>query len=220
MKIIDEFKSGFEKNIFLNKKSGDAAMSLPLLQPGDAPITYGEYLNWPEDERWEIINGVPYNMSPAPSTKHQRVLRNLFLQIHSFLLEKLECEAFFAPFDVRLPEKNEADEAIINVVQPDIAVICDPSKIDEKGCRGAPDWIIEVLSPFTSSKDHIAKHKLYERMGVREYWLAHPFDEMITIFVSGADGKFKPPAFHAGKGKLAASVLPGLAIDLDAIFRP
>ncbi len=193
-------------------------MSLPQSKIGDAPVTYGEYLNWPEDERWEIIDGVLYDMSPAPSTKHQRVSRDLFVQIHSFLSEKPECEAFFAPFDVRLPEKDEADEAIINVVQPDIVVICDLSKIDDKGCRGAPDWIIEVLSPFTSSKDHIAKRLLYERMGVREYWLVHPLDEMITIFILGADGKFEPSVFQEGKGQIKVTALPDLTLDLDAVF--
>jgi Uma2 family endonuclease len=199
--------------------SGGFAMSLPQSKSGDAPVTYGEYLNWPEDGRWEIIDGVLYDMSPAPSTKHQRVSRDLFVQIHSFLSEKPECEAFFAPFDVRLPEKDEADEAIINVVQPDIVVICDLSKIDDKGCRGAPDWIIEVLSPFTASKDHIAKRLLYERMGVREYWLAHPLDEMITIFILGADGKFRPSVFTEGKGQIKISALPDLTVDLDAVFR-
>ena len=158
-------------------------------------------------------------MTAAPSTKHQRVSGELFFQIRSFLSEKADCEVFYAPFDVRFPERDEADESIINVVQPDIAVICDPSKIDDKGCRGAPDWIIEVLSPFTSSKDHIAKRLLYERMGVREYWLAHPFDEMITVFILGDDGKFKPPAFREGKGEIGVSALPGLTLDLDVVFR-
>ena len=191
-------------------------MSMPM--PNDAPVTYGDYLSWPGNERWEIINGVPHDMSPAPSTKHQGISRDLFVQIHSFLSEKPECEAFYAPFDVRLPEKDEADEAIINVVQPDIVVLCDPSKIDDKGCRGAPDWIIEVLSPFTSSKDHIAKRLLYERMGVREYWLVHPVDELVTVFVLSVDGKFEPPVFREGRGELGVSVLPGLMMDLDAVF--
>ena len=194
-------------------------MSLPLSKSDDVPATYGDCLHWPEDERWEIIDGVPYNMTAAPSTKHQTVLGELFFQIRSFLTDDAICRVFIAPFDVRLPEKHEADESIINVVQPDIAVICDPSKIDDKGCRGAPDWIIEVLSPFTSSKDHIAKRLLYERMGVREYWLAHPFDEMITVFILGDDGKFKPPAFREGKGKIGVFVLPGLTLDFDVVFR-
>ena len=194
-------------------------MSLPLLKSEESPVTYGEYLNWPEDERLEIIEGVPFYMTAAPSTKHQRVIRKLIVQIDDFLADHPDCEVFFAPFDVRLPEKNEADELVINVVQPDIAVICDPLKIDDKGCRGAPDWIIEVLSPFTSSKDHIAKRLLYERMGVREYWLAHPFDELITIFVLGAEGQFQPPAFREGKGEIGVSALPGLTLDLDVVFR-
>ncbi len=193
-------------------------MSIPKSKPKAAPTRYEEYLHWPEDERWEILEGVPYDMTAAPSTKHQAVSGELFFQIRSYLTNESACKAFYAPFDVRLPEKDEADEAIINVVQPDIAVICDPSKIDEKGCRGAPDWIIEVLSPFTSSKDHIVKRLLYERMGVREYWLVHPIDELVTVFVLGADGTFEPPVFREGKGELGVSVLPGLVMDLDAVF--
>lgn len=194
-------------------------MSLPRSKTGDAPVTYGEYLNWPEDERWEIIDGVLYDMTAAPSTKHQRVSRKLIVQIDGLLAEKPDCEAFYAPFDVRLPEKDESDESVINVVQPDIVVICDPSKIDDKGCRGAPEWIIEVLSPFTASKDHIAKRLLYERMGVREYWLLHPLDEMVTVFTLGNQGKYELPVFREGKGKLGVSVLPDLSLDLDAVFR-
>ncbi len=134
------------------------------------------------------------------------------------ILADKECEAFIAPFDVRLAETGEADEAIVNVVQPDISVICDSSKIDDRGCRGAPDWIIEVLSPHTSSKDHIQKRNLYEKYGVREYWLVHPLDCLITVFVLGNDGKFNAPSFHEGKGTIQVSILPGLAIDLDEVF--
>lgn len=124
-----------------------------------------------------------------------------------------------APFDVRLPERDEADDAVINVVQPDITVVCDPSKIDKKGCRGAPDWIIEVLSPGTSAKDYNQKRSLYERRGVREYWLVHPLDEMITVFILGDDGKYEPPVFREGKGKLEVKALPDLILDLDTVFR-
>ena len=99
--------------------------------------TYQDYCQWPDEERWELIEGVPYAMSPAPGLAHQTVVGELFLQVGEFLREK-PCRAFIAPFDVRLPSRNEADEDIVSVVQPDILVICDPSKLNERGCRGAP----------------------------------------------------------------------------------
>lgn len=122
------------------------------IAPDEKRYTYGDYLTWPDEERWELIEGVPYDMTPAPSTNHQRILGELFRQISTFLLDR-DCEVFIAPFDVRLPEGDEADEQIITVVQPDIAVICDPAKIDRRGCRKAPDFIIEILSPSTAAKD-------------------------------------------------------------------
>ncbi len=194
-------------------------MSPPQVNPGGAPITYGDYLMWPDEERWEIINGVPYDMSPAPSTRHQRILGELFVQIHSFFPERADCEVFIAPFDIRLPEGNEADEAITNVVQPDLAIVCEPSKIDDRGCRGAPDWIIEILSPGTAAKDFTTKRSLYERKGVREYWLVHPEDRIITLFILDPEGAFRAPVFHEGKGELSAGIFPDLKIDLDTIFR-
>ncbi len=185
----------------------------------DVPVTYGDYRQWTDDGRWEIIEGIVYDMSPSPSTKHQTVLRELLFQIASFLPDDSNCEVFIAPFDIRLPEADEPDDAVINVVQPDLSMICDPLKIDEIGCRGAPDWVIEVLSPHTASKDHIQKRLLYERKGVREYWLVHPLDEMVTVFVLGNDGKYELPVFREGKGELGVKALPGLVVDLDAIYR-
>ncbi len=193
-------------------------MSQPSARRENGPVTYGDYLQWTGEERWEILNGTPCNMGPAPSTKHQRVIRKLLVQIDHLLSDHPGCEVFAAPFDVRFPEGDEADEAVIQVVQPDIAVICDPSRIDEKGCRGAPDWIIEVLSPATASRDYIAKRSLYERMGVREYWLVHPLDRLVTVFVSGPDGIYAPPVFRAGTGSLSVTVLPDLALHLDLLF--
>ncbi|MCP4693168.1 MAG: Uma2 family endonuclease, partial [Desulfobacterales bacterium] len=122
-------------------------MALPLLK--NEYYTYADYLTWTDDERWELIDGEPYNMSPAPSTAHQRVLMKFINQIENFLSDR-KCEAFPAPFDVRFPGEVEAPEDIIDVVQPDISVICDPSKIDEKGCLGAPDFIAEIISPSTA----------------------------------------------------------------------
>ncbi|MGF1643726.1 MAG: Uma2 family endonuclease [Thiotrichales bacterium] len=129
--------------------------------------TYGEYLTLPADVRQELIDSEAYAMAPAPTRLHQRMLGELFRQIAD-ALEDSECEVNIAPFDVRLPEADEADAQFVTVVQPDIAVVCDRSKLDDRGCRGAPDWIVEVLSPATAAHDQVRRLALYERHGVGE----------------------------------------------------
>jgi Uma2 family endonuclease len=118
--------------------------------------TYGDYLGWPEDIRYELIDGEAYLMAPAPSPAHQRLVLELARQIAD-APEGGPCEVFVAPFDVRLPHADEADEQVDTVLQPDLTVVCDPKKIDERGCRGAPDWVIEVLSPATAAHDQTKK---------------------------------------------------------------
>lgn len=180
--------------------------------------TYGDYLNWSEDERWELIDGEAYNMSATPSMRHQQVCWELAKQIANFLSDK-PCRGFFAPFDVRLPEHNEADEEIETVVQPDISVICDPKKLDERGCKGAPDFIAEITSPFTASKDHIRKVALYEKHGVKEYWIIHPFDNIVYVRLLNENRHYGSPAIYEALGQLEIATLPGLKIDLELLFR-
>ena len=191
-----------------------------MTQPAvpDKKYTYGDYLGWPDEERWELIEGIPYNMTPAPSTFHQLIVVELLRQLSDFLFER-DCLVFVAPFDVRLPEAQEADEEIITVVQPDIAVICDRAKLDERGCRGAPDMIIEILSPSTAAKDQIQKVALYEKHGVREYWTVHPGDRLVTVRLLGTEGRYGIPTIHEAKGRLTVQTLPGLEIDLEPAFR-
>jgi len=181
-------------------------------------FTYGDYLAWPEEERWELIEGIPCAMTPAPSVAHQRLVREILTQINVFLGGG-PCEVFAAPFDVRLPEAKETDFEITTVVQPDLAVICDPAKLDQRGCRGAPDMIIEIISPSTAAKDQIQKVALYEKHGVKEYWLVHPTDRLVTIRRLGADGRYGLPQIYEAKGTLPVATLPGLEIDLNAAFR-
>jgi Uma2 family endonuclease len=184
----------------------------------DKKFTYGDYLNWPEGERWELIDGIPYDMTPAPSTTHQTVVVDLLRQISNFLVDK-DCRVFVAPFDVRLPEGGEADVEVMTVVQPDIAIICDSEKLDRRGCRGAPDCIIEIISPGTASKDQIQKVALYEKHGVKEYWLVHPMDRLITVRLLDDASRYGIPAIHEAKGQLPVQTLPGLDIDIDSVFR-
>ena len=180
--------------------------------------TYGEYYNWPEGERWELIEGIPYNMTPAPPIEHQRISGEFFRQISNFLFDK-DCEVFYAPFDVRLPEGDEGDDEIITVVQPDISVICNPERLDNRGCRGAPDFIIEILSPATTGKDQIQKVALYEKHGVKEYWLVHPGDRLLTVRLLDSAGRYGIPKIQEAKGLAAVNTLLGLEIDLNAVFR-
>ena len=182
-------------------------------------FTYGDYLRWPSEERWELIDGVAYDMTPTPSVFHQRLSRRLLYEIEAFLKDKT-CEVFAAPFDVRLPEVQENDEEVCTVVQPDLLVVCDPAKIDEKGCRGAPDFVIEIISPSTAQKDQIRKVELYEKHGVKEFWLVHPMDRIVVLRSLGEDGKYGMPRFAAASGRIAVGVLPGLEIDMDAVFAP
>ncbi len=189
--------------------------SLPL--PREEGATYGDYLSWTDDGRWELIDGVVYDMSAAPGIDHQRILGDLFIQVYSFLKEN-PCEAFIAPFDVRLPQTDEADELIQDVVQPDIVVVCDPDKLDKRGCRGAPDWIIEIVSPATAPKDHIEKLALYERNGVKEYWIVYPEYRIAAVHMMGQDNRYGRPKTYAEKDKIESVTLPGLTVDLKTVF--
>ena len=177
--------------------------------------TYGEYLTWPDDLRYELIDGRAYAMSPTPTRRHQEIVGELFGQIHN-QLRGHQCRAYVAPFDVRLPRGNEADDDVNTVVQPDIAVFCDRSRLDERGARGAPDWIIEVLSPGTASHDQLLKRDLYERHGVAEYWLVHPGDRLVTVYRL-RDGAYGKPHVQEFAGALGPQVPDGLQVDLELL---
>ncbi len=178
--------------------------------------TYGEYLTWPDDERTELINGVAFvREPPAPSRCHQELAGELYLQIRLALAGR-RCRAYIAPFDVRLPKSGEPDGQIDTVVQPDVLIVCDLNKLDERGMRGAPDWVAEVLSPTTASYDQITKLPIYERAGVLEVWLVHPTDRMLSIYrLEG--GQYGPAMVLELKGRTAISVIPGVSIDWDRV---
>jgi Uma2 family endonuclease len=180
-------------------------------------FTYGDYRLWPEGESWELIEGQAWEMSPAPSTRHQRLARRLFSRIANFL-EGKTCEPFIAPFDVLLPAGDEEDDEVDTVVQPDIAVICDRSKITERGARGAPDWIIEILSPRTMKKDISEKYRIYENRGVREYWIVDPFARVVHAWRLGDKGIFGEERIYEEADGMESSVLPGLVIEGKTLF--
>jgi len=179
--------------------------------------TYGDYLTWGDGERWELIDGMAYNMSPAPTRRHQKMLGALFGQFYHYLKDK-PCDVYFAPFDVRLPEGGEADEETATVVQPDLVVVCDPDKLDDKGCRGAPDLVVEILSSSTSGKDLKQKFNLYEQRGVREYWIVDPSGGTIMVFRLGTDRRYGRPEVYTAEDTAPVGIFDDLVIDLRTVF--
>ena len=179
--------------------------------------TYADYLSWDDEQRYELIDGFAYAMAPAPSTIHQKLLFELSRYVANSLDES-PCSLFIAPIDVRLTKGDEANDKVDTVVQPDILVVCDSDKIDEKGIRGAPDWIAEVLSPSTASHDSILKRDIYERYGVREYWLVHPVDRIATIYRL-IDGTYGKPDVVELAGETGIGILPEVIIDWERVTR-
>lgn len=185
---------------------------------GKEIYSYGDYEKWPEDERWELIDGVPYDMTPAPSRGHQEILGALYLQFAAYLKGK-PCRIYLAPFDVRLPEGREEDALIKTVVQPDLTVICDRTKLDDKGCKGAPDLTIEITSPHTAAKDGKFKLALYEKVGVKEFWLVYPLDATVMVFTLDNHGKYGKPAIFAKDDQIPVGIFSGdLMVDLSQVF--
>lgn len=184
--------------------------------PVEKYYSYADLLAMGEDVRAEIIYGDLYMMS-APIRVHQDVLRELLLQIGNFLSDK-PCKVYPAPFDVRLFEReDDTSNRVDTVVQPDISVICDKSKLDDKGCKGAPDFIIEILSPSNARQDNFVKLKLYERAKVREYWIADPKNGVVNVYLLEGD-KFILSEVYTRKDKAPVTVLPGCEIDLSKVF--
>jgi Uma2 family endonuclease len=192
-------------------------MAVPLRKNDDL-FTYGDYLKWPDDERWELIEGIPFDMSPAPSPYHQEILLNLSYEIKKYLKDKI-CKIYVAPFDVRLPEKNQSDEEILTVVQPDISVICDPAKLDKRGCKGAPDFIVEILSPHTAVKDMKYKLILYERHGVPEYWIVQPDGKVVMVHKLNEQKKYGRAEIYGKDDTIPLKLKEGtIEINMGAVF--
>ena len=178
--------------------------------------TYGEYFSWPDDERYELIDGIAYVRDPpAPSRFHQALVGELYYQIR-LSLEGKRWHAYVAPFDVRLPKDGEPDDLIDTVVQPDVVIVRDLSKLDKRGMRGAPDWIAEVLSPRTTSHDQIVKLPVYERAGVLEVWLVNPTDRTLAIYRLENE-RYAAPVVLELKGRTAIDAAPGVSVDWDRL---
>lgn len=184
--------------------------------------SYADYLLWRMQERVELIKGKIFKMSPAPNAVHQRISGRLHIRFGYFIEQNCKsCEVFSAPFDVRLLDKTKsfkANKDVFSVVQPDISVICDKNKIDTRGCIGAPDLIIEILSKGNSKKEVKTKFALYEENGVREYWVVYPYEHLIQQFVLNNAGKYEHKDFFAEDEIFSPFIFPDLQIDLGKIF--
>lgn len=192
-------------------------MGLPVRKT-EHHYTYREYRTWPEDERWELIDGVAYGMS-SPTTYHQDIAAKLGMQITQFFQGK-PCKVFYLPVDIFFPRVREQDEDDVDtVVQPDIVVVCDRSRIRGNGIWGAPDLAVEVLSPSTARKDLREKYDLYQRSGVKEYWVVDPPGHWVQQYVLGADGFYAPEVTVIDKGVVSSPVFPGLDVEVSSIWR-
>ena len=171
--------------------------------------TYADYCTWDDGERWELIDGVAYAMA-SPSQAHQSVLGEIHRQLANFLIGH-PCKVFLSPFDVRLDADKEDD----TVVQPDLLVVCDKTKLDGKSCKGAPDLVIEIVSPSSSRHDRLLKFNKYLESGVKEYWIVEPHDKIVTVF-SFQENAIAVP--YGETGKIPLGVLPECVINLQPVF--
>jgi Uma2 family endonuclease len=190
---------------------------MTLAWKAEQRFTYRDYATWPSDERWELIEGVPYAMSPAPAFSHQAIVFELAGQIRNLLSGK-PCKGASSPIDVILIDDGMSQDDAETVVQPDLLIVCDPKKIVQRGILGAPDFIIEVRSPSSASHDQITKAALYEKHGVREYWVLDPVEKLITVRVRNASGSYDRVRFVEASGRVAVSIFEQFELDLDLVI--
>ncbi len=189
---------------------------ISVLEP-EATYSYADYLKWSFEERVELIKGKLFKMSPAPGRGHQAINGNIHGVMWNFLRKK-SCKLFAAPFDARFPQKiDSTNRETYTVVQPDLCVVCDPEKLDEAGCKGAPDLIVEILSPSTSKKDLNEKFYLYEEFGVKEYWVVYPAEKIIEIFYL-VKGRYSRSQKYVDNDLVNSHVLEGLNLSIRDVF--
>ncbi|MBT0812777.1 Uma2 family endonuclease [Litoribacter ruber] len=179
--------------------------------------SYADYLSWEIEEMVEIIKGKVFRNTAAPSRKHQELSLRLSTWLYAFL-EKSSCKVYGAPFDVRLPGRSKEDKDIFTVVQPDICVVCDLSKLDDAGCVGAPDLVVEILSPGGNQKDLKFKYDVYLESGVREYWVVHPEEQTLLVYTLRDRDYVASRLFVAGD-IVNSTVVEGFELDVEGLFK-
>ena len=186
--------------------------------------TYADYLTWMDGKTRELLDGFVRLMSPAPTLIHAQISRKIFLSIGNYIDNNNgKCQVFAAPFDVRLPKKPEniTNDKIFTVVQPDICIVCDESKLDERGCLGAPDMVVEITSVSSQKYDLNDKFNIYEAVGVKEYWVVAPKDKAVNVFILQEDGKYDrgtPYERFEGDVDIPVQTLSGLYLNTANIF--
>ena len=187
-----------------------------MTMPQPELYTFADLLSWNEDSRTELLYGTPMLMAP-PTRAHQHAVMELSAQLHDYLKGK-KCRVYPAPFAVRpFAQAGDSPEDTDTMVEPDITLVCDPDKLDDLGCKGAPDLVIEVLSPSTERHDRFVKFNLYERAGVREYWIVNPQSKTAQAFVL-EEGRYAARDFGTAEDKMPVSVLTGCLLDLAPVF--
>ncbi len=187
--------------------------------PRGRHLTYADLRRWPEGRRWELVHGEAHEMTPAPSIRHQEIVGTLYLLLRE-ALEASGCRVLVAPVDVVLAPPGTPDEAADTVLQPDVLVVCDPGQLTETHVRGAPDLVVEVVSPATALRDEGIKRDLYERAGVAEYWIVHPVDRVVLRYALDPQGRYGRPDVLGPRDTLRSTRFPDLAFDLADLLGP
>lgn len=194
---------------------------MDVLPDTNKRYTYADYLTWLDGKTRELLDGFIRLMSPAPTLTHAQISRKLFLSLGNYIENNNgKCQAFSAPFDVRLPKKPEeiTNDKIYTVVQPDICIVCDEAKLDERGCLGAPDMVVEIMSLSSQRYDLNEKFNIYEASGVHEYWVVSPKEKGINVFILQDDGKYDSGAVYEKEMDIPVKTLPGLVLRTDKLF--
>lgn len=187
---------------------------MPL--PKEDHYSYADLLSWEEGERWELIGGVPCLLA-SPTYTHQMIVGEIHRQISTYLRGKT-CKAILSPFDVRLFEtQGSTDNDVDTVVVPDMSIVCDRNKLDNRGCKGAPDMVVEVLSPSTQRRDRLIKLNLYQRAGVREYWIVDPDSKTVQVYLL-RDGLLQITEVYSAEDRAKVNVLEDCHVDLTSVF--
>lgn len=191
---------------------------MAIQQINNKVYTYYDYLNFPNDEFVEIIDGKIFAMSPAPSRIHQELIMEISAELRNYIKSnKGQCKVYPAPFDVVLINENENENDSKNIVQPDISVICDKNKLNDKGCFGPPDMIVKIVSKFNPGNDYVKKLYLYEKYKVKEYWIVNPMKKNILVYTLTESG-YNQPDLYTFNDKIKVNIFNNLEIDFNGII--
>ena len=191
---------------------------MAIQQINNKVYTYYDYLNFPNDEFVEIIDGKIFAMSPAPSRIHQELIMEISAELRNYIKSnKGQCKVYPAPFDVVLINENENENDSKNIVQPDISVICDKNKLNDKGCFGSPDVFVKIVSKFNPGNDYVKKLYLYEKYKVKEYWIVNPMKKNILVYTLTESG-YNQPDLYTFNDKIKVNIFNNLEIDFNGII--